>query len=179
MAQRRHGHKGLDVVGDHVVAPLQSGAGAGGQSEHGAGARARAGLQVGRFTRRSDQSHGIIHHLVGQAHGTHGRHGGGDVVRAGDRLDAERGRIGRAGPHAMARDDGAFFLERGIAQGVLEQKAIELGFGKRIDALLFDRILSGDHGETIAQPLRYTIDGDPALLHRLQQGSPGSWAGYG
>ena len=56
---------------------------------------------------------------------------------------------------------------------MLEQEAVELRLGERIDALLLDRILGRDHHEMVGQAVGVAVDGDGALLHRLQQGGLG------
>ena len=56
---------------------------------------------------------------------------------------------------------------------MLEQEAVELRLGQRIDALLLDRILGRDDHEAVGQPVGLAVDGDRALLHRLEQGRLG------
>ena len=53
---------------------------------------------------------------------------------------------------------------------MLEQEAVELGFGQRVGALLFDRVLGRDHHEVLAQIEALAVDRDLALLHGFQQG---------
>ena len=57
----------------------------------------------------------------------------------------------------------------GIADPVLEQEAVELRLGQRIDALMLDRVLGRDHHEVAAERMRGAVEGDRVLLHGLQQ----------
>ena len=86
-----------------------------------------------------------------------------------DDLHAQRGRIGHAHAGAVGGHDGAFVILAGIIQHMLEQEAVELGFGQRIGALLLDGIFRGHHHEAFAQCVRLAIQRDAALLHGFQQ----------
>src|SRR3546814_17700856 len=59
---------------------------------------------------------------------------------------------------AVRGDDPAFLLGRGIIDDLLEQEAIELRLGQRIDALLFDRVLRRDDGEARPQRQRVAVE---------------------
>ncbi|SIN59238.1 Uncharacterised protein [Mycobacteroides abscessus subsp. abscessus] len=56
--------------------------------------------------------------------------------------------------------DGDLLIALGQRDVELHQKAIELGFGQLIRALVFDGILGGRNDERIGQGTRGAIDGD-------------------
>jgi hypothetical protein len=60
-----------------------------------------------------------------------------------------------------------------VVHDVLEQKAVELCFGKWVGALLFDGVLGRNHHEAGIKRVILAIDRDRALLHGLQQGCLG------
>ena len=51
----------------------------------------------------------------------------------------------------------------------MHEEAVALGLGQRVGALVLDRVLGGEHEERVGQRVRDAVDGDLALLHRLQQ----------
>ncbi len=51
----------------------------------------------------------------------------------------------------------------------LEEEAVELRLGEHVDALVLVRVLGCDHEERIRQAVGLPVDGDGALLHRLEQ----------
>ena len=55
----------------------------------------------------------------------------------------------------------------------LEEEAVELGFGQRVGAFHFERVLRGQHEERRGQAVRFAGDGDRVLLHRFEQGGLG------
>jgi len=69
----------------------------------------------------------------------------------------------------VRRDDPAFLGGAWIIDHLLEQEAVELGFGEREDALLLDRVLRRDDHEAVAERQALAIDRDGSLLHRLEQ----------
>ena len=70
-------------------------------------------------------------------------------------------------------EDGLFLAGRaiGISEANLDQKTIELGFGKRIGPLELHRVLRREGGERRREPMARAIDRDLALFHRLEQRS--------
>ena len=56
-----------------------------------------------------------------------------------------------------------------VADRQLEQEPVELRLGQRVGALVLDRVLRGDDDERVGQRVRLALDGDLALLHRLEQ----------
>ena len=77
--------------------------------------------------------------------------------------------LGSGGCHAHPVDDLALFLRRGIADVDLEQEAVPLGLGQRVDALVLDRVLRGHHQERVGQREPLAADRHLAFLHDLQQ----------
>src|SRR3546814_3953988 len=69
----------------------------------------------------------------------------------------------------MVSDDAPFLVGLGIIDDELEQEAVELRLGQRIDALLLDRILRREHGEARAHHMRLAVDRHTAFLHRFQK----------
>ncbi len=59
--------------------------------------------------------------------------------------------LDRADARTVGGDDLPFLLGVGIIDTLLEQEAVELRFGQRIDALLLDRVLRRDDHEAVAQ----------------------------
>ncbi len=92
------------------------------------------------------------------------------VVRSAATADAHVGRVRAAGSHAVRGDDGRSSSSlRRVLQGLLEQEAVELGLRQRIGALLLDRVLGRHHREAFGERVGLAVDGDVALLHRLQE----------
>ncbi len=50
---------------------------------------------------------------------------------------------------------------------------VELCFGKRVGALVLDRVVGGEHHERLRQQVGAAVDADLPLAHRLQQGGLG------
>ena len=57
----------------------------------------------------------------------------------------------------------------GVAHRGLHQEAVELRLGQPVGAGLLDRVLGGDDQERPADRVGDAVDGDPALLHHLEQ----------
>ena len=51
----------------------------------------------------------------------------------------------------------------------VEQKAVELGFGQRVGALLLDRVLGGENKERLVEFVVLASGRDALLLHRFEQ----------
>ncbi len=56
-----------------------------------------------------------------------------------------------------------------------DEEAIELGFRQREGALVLDRVLGGHDEERVGQLVGRPVDGDLALLHRLEECGLGLW----
>ncbi len=59
----------------------------------------------------------------------------------------------------------------GVTDQHLEHKAVHLGFGQRIGAFGFDRVLRRQHQEWVGHAEGLAADGHLALLHHFQQGA--------
>ncbi len=68
-----------------------------------------------------------------------------------------------------AAGDFEFLVEARIVDEDLEHEAVLLGFGQRIGALLFDRVLRGQHEERIGQRVTHAADRHLPFLHRFEQ----------
>ena len=82
---------------------------------------------------------------------------------------AEHAGSGFAVMAAGLADNLAFALCIGIADAQAHQKAIELRFGQRIRAMMFGRILRGDHHEGFGQRQGAAFNGDLLLIHGFEQ----------
>ncbi len=58
---------------------------------------------------------------------------------------------------------------RRIAHAQLEHEPVHLRFGQGVRALLFDRVLRGEHQERLVERVRRAPDGHLLFLHRLEQ----------
>ena len=65
--------------------------------------------------------------------------------------------------------DRLLLLGRGVAEGDLEQEAVELRLRQREDAALLVGVLGGDDHERHGQPVGAPVDRHVPLLHRLEQ----------
>lgn len=61
----------------------------------------------------------------------------------------------------------------GQREDQLHQKAVELGFGQRIGALVLDRVLGGGDQEGVGEGAWGAIDSDLTLLHGFEEGGLG------
>ena len=77
--------------------------------------------------------------------------------------------VGRGGGGHPVEDEQFLVLGR-VADGHLEQEAVELGLGELIGSLLVDRVLRGEHEKRLGQRIGMIAEGDLAFLHRLEQG---------
>ncbi len=66
-------------------------------------------------------------------------------------------------------DDLPLLFRRRVADVDLEQEAVPLGLGQRVDALVLDRVLRGHHQERVGQREGLAADRHVAFLHDLQQ----------
>ena len=90
---------------------------------------------------------------------------GSDLCGRGDRLGFVG--LGR-GRHAFENRE--FLVFGWIADGHLEQEAIELRFGELIGSFLVDRVLGGEHEKWLGQRVGFVAEGDLAFLHGFEQG---------
>ena len=163
VAEHRFGER-LDVVGDDVVAAVRGRPGLGHPDEGEAAAGGQAELDVrhppGLLAELGDvPDHGGVDvHVVGQS------------AHLGDRLRRDR-RLDQGGAVADPRVGEQLHGGRavGVAQGGLHQEAVELGLGQPVGAGLLDGVLGGDDHERATDRVGDAVDGDPSLLHHLQQ----------
>jgi hypothetical protein len=66
-------------------------------------------------------------------------------------------------------ENGALLGAVRIADDHLHHEAVDLRFGQRIGALLFQRVLRGEHQERARQRIGFIADGDLAFLHGFEQ----------
>ena len=86
------------------------------------------------------------------------------------RLDDFR-RFGTAALQQVHADDIALLLLLGIGYPRLEHETVHLRLGQRIGALLFERVLGGQHEERLRQRPGLVADSHLPLLHGLEQGT--------
>ena len=91
-------------------------------------------------------------------------------------LGAHRGFWLRAGVAGRFDEDPAFGRAIGVDHIDLHEKAIELGLGKGVCALLLQRILRREHVKGARQIVPFAGDRDVIFLHRLEQRRLGSGA---
>jgi len=89
---------------------------------------------------------------------------GEDVGDAGGGFDGSDGIVAGA-----AAEDLAFRFVRGIAHLDAHEEAIELGFRKRISAVMLDGVLRGDYQEGLRERKRASVDGDLGLVHGFEK----------
>ena len=65
-------------------------------------------------------------------------------------------------------DDELFFIGRVVHQH-LHHETVHLGFGQRVSAFGFNRVLRGHHQEGVGHLVGFPGNGDLALLHHFQQ----------
>jgi hypothetical protein len=94
---------------------------------------------------------------------------GGERGGVGDRGDAEVGRPLRPAALAEAAHDRRLFLGARVRHQQLEQEAVELRFGQRVDALALDRVLRRDDHEAVGERMALAVERHAPLLHRLEQ----------
>ena len=166
--------EGLHILRRNVTPAVQEGPGLGRHCERDGGARRSAvadvAVQVNAvmlgIARRQDRIDDVILELVIHIDRVNHATGGQDVVRRHDGRDPQ---IGFTGGHSF--EDGAFLRAVGIVHNDLEHEAVNLGFGQRVGALLFERILGRHDQEGLRQRVGIIAQGHLAFLHRFQQGT--------
>ncbi len=86
-----------------------------------------------------------------------------DIVAGEERFD--RLRL----PGRRLHDDRHFVVFRQVVDQDIEHESIELGFGQRIGALHFDRVLRRQHEERLFQRIAHAAGRDLMFLHGFQQ----------
>jgi len=166
----------LDVFDGGVVAAVEEGTGLGAGDE-GEDA-AWAGTPVDPFidevgdaglagAGRADQGPGVADDLVGDGDTLHELLGLDEFFSGEDGLDAAE----LAGGDAAG--DFPFFSAGGVSDFDVEKEAVELSFGERIRAFLFEGVLRGEDEEGFGQFEGPAADGDTAFLHGFEHGGLG------
>lgn len=154
----------FNVVGDDIVSSVYGGQGLGGAEEHhgGAGAGTQGEVRVvagpvddaeevfAGFLVNEDFADALLHAEDGTAVG----HGAHDID-------------GMAKPCSFK--DFGFGHNTGVADGEAHHEAIELCFGKRKGALVFDGVLGGEDGEGWLEFVGLAVDGDLSFGHGLEE----------
>ena len=158
----------LDVVGERVVAALHHRVGLGRAQQQQAGARARAEVDAGVLAGAPQDAHDVVAQRLRGANAL-GR------VLGGQHLG--RGRHRRKRQHAVAGlvvgEHPGLGAARGVAERDPDHEPVDLGLGQRVRALVFDRVLGGEHDERTSQLVGMHVDGHAPLLHALEQAGLG------
>ncbi len=162
----------LDVVRDHVRPAQHCGQGLAGVEKVQRPAGARTQRHLGIAARAADQAGDVLAQLRLDEHLAHRALRALELVRRHDGLQLQHRRLDLALPQQV----GLFLLGQ-VTEPHLHQEPVELGFGKRESSRVFDRVLRRHDHEGLGQVVRVPVDGDLALLHRLQEGCLGLRAG--
>ena len=69
----------------------------------------------------------------------------------------------------VALEDSALLGGAGVIDANLDEKTIELGFGKRVGAFELEWVLCSEDGEEVVEDVGFAVDGDLALFHAFEQ----------
>ena len=164
-AVRQHGlGEVLHVVGQCVVAALQQRAGLRGAQQHEAGAGLAPSSTRGSDRVRPSSATTYWRSAVRGVHAQRRVLGGEQRRRVGDGLERRDAvAVLVRGQHVrLARG-------RRVAERQAHGEAVDLRLGQRVGALELDRVLRREHDERPGELVRVDVDGDPALLHALEQ----------
>ena len=160
----------LHVGRQHVVAAVDQSQRPGGRDEAERGAGAAADLdhrgEVGqvelrRRTRGQDQADDVLGHQVVHEHVLR------LALQALDHLRVEH-RAGGRRVDAHPAEDLELLVAGRVGHVDLEQEAVALCLGQRVDALGLDRVLGGDHDERLRHREGGAADGHLLLGHQLE-----------
>ena len=169
----------LDVVRRHKVASRQKGMSTGGPDQGDRGPRAGTQLEQGcqgqtiggRLAGGPDEVDDVFLDRGGDpdrrrsACGKRARRPGRKVAalrRSGDSCGSSRSTLGRSSIRARSRD-------RGSRRRSFIKNRSSWASGKGIGSLMLDRVLRGQHPESLGKDDRFVTDGDLAFLHGFQQ----------
>ncbi|SPD86340.1 conserved protein of unknown function [Micropruina glycogenica] len=160
----------LHVGGQHVVTAVNQRQRTGRGDQAQGGARRATDLdhrgQVGhaelsRGASGQHQPHDVLGHQVVHEHVR------GLVLQLFDPVGVQHvGGLGRR--HAHAAQDLELFVAARVRHVDLEQKAVALRLGQRVDALGLDRVLGGDHDERLRHRVGGAADRHLPLGHQFQ-----------
>ena len=155
----------LDVLGDHVIAPVDERPGARHALEREAAAHGRADLdRVVAARAPNELDRPLLQQRVDVDLLDRGEHVG-ELADADDRAE-----VVERMPVELCLDDRELLIERRVAERGADQEAVELRLGQRERSLLLDRVLGRDDEERVGQRVRDAVDRDLMLRHALEQG---------
>ena len=162
----------LHVVGRHEVATHDRRVRLRGAQQPEAGARRRAEHDARMVARRVGNVEHVVANGVRAVHAAHR----GDRRRELGRDGHRRERVERV-DSALAVEDLALGDAAGQPERAHEREPVELALGQRERAGAAERILRRDDEERVGELVRGAVDGDLALLHRLEQRGLGAGRG--
>ena len=154
----------LDVVRQHELPCVERGGRAGRPDQVQRRPRAGAQPELLRAAGRADQRNGVLLHRLRHVHRLHRLHQAEDLLAVGDRLEVRQRVVGGV-PVEHPQLGGRLR----VAHRDAGHEAVALRLGQRVGALHLDRVLGRDDHERRFEVVRRGVDGDLALLHRLQQ----------
>ena len=162
----------LHVVGEHEGPAHDGGQGLRGAVEGQGGSRGGAQLYAVVPPGGGDYLDDIV--LDGRADEdcAHGALGLEHVLGGGHGLEGEEGAFLPEAP-----EDGSLVVLAGVAEGELDEEAVELGLWEREGALELDGVLGGEHHEGAGQGGGVYVDRDLALFHGFEEGRLGAGTG--
>ena len=171
------GGNGLDVLGTDVVASLEPGVGASRAVNSHAGARAGAihdlavqrCIDGARFARCDHYIDDIFLQFTREVQAEYVLPCLHDRCRGHLRRRLERIALAGTSLVTVQYENPALIFGRRIVDLGVQEEAVELRLGKRVRALLFDRVLRRHDHEQVVQRVTPFADRDLALLHGLQQ----------
>ncbi len=153
----------LEVVWEAKIAAVEEGAGLRGALEHQGAARADAERQVVRLASAIDDFQRVVMEAGvdfdardGVLHSEH-------VRNIGNRLENGDCVVGNA-----AAKNRALGFVRGITHFDAHEEAVELGFRKRVSAMMLDGILRGDNEKGLGEGQGTAVDSDLRLVHGFE-----------
>jgi len=155
----------FEIVGEAILAPVKKSAGLRGALEHQSAARADAESELVGFARAVDNFEGVVVKAGVDLHVGDGALHGEHVTQIRDRLE----RVERIVADTLAQDF-PLRVVRGVAHFDAHEEAVELGFRKRIGAMMLDRVLRGDDKERLGEQLRSAVHADLGFVHGLEKG---------
>jgi hypothetical protein len=66
-------------------------------------------------------------------------------------------------------NDALLLVKRRVADDDFQQEAVELGFGQRVRAFVFNRVFSCEHGEKRRERMQFAVNRHLSFFHRFEQ----------
>ena len=165
---REHGHRHPDdVVGRHERPSGEPRRRARGRQQVHGRTRTRPELDRRQLARPAHDRREVGRDLVRDRRLVDQRTGALELAGVRDSLDARERR--RAHAAVGKAQDGLLAGLVRVADVDAEEKAVELRLGQRVGALVLDRVLRRRDEERRRQRTGLAVDGDLALLHRLEE----------